>query len=134
MDCPRCKLPLHTVAYEGVEADMCDSCWGFWLDTGELEEILKSRKLTFSENEKKHILGLRTASATGPTAPAPCPKCRKNMKRIHVDQAVHLVIDHCPDDGTWLDTGEIKKVQAIAERSEALHRLLLGKLGLLPQS
>jgi hypothetical protein len=43
------------------------------------------------------------------------------------------VIDKCPDHGTWLDTGEIKKVQAVAERSAVVHKLLLKKLGLIAQ-
>jgi len=131
MKCPRCKLPLRQVEYEGVETDMCDACWGFFLDTGELEEILEKRALTFSKEEKKQVLDIRTASATGPTAPAPCPKCGEIMKRVHYDQAVHLVIDRCDEHGIWLDTGEIKRVQALAEKSEALHKLLLKKLGAL---
>jgi Zn-finger nucleic acid-binding protein len=133
LNCPRCNLPLKRVDYEGVETDMCEGCWGFFLDTGELETILDRHALRFSKDEKEQVLGLRTASRVGPTAPAPCPKCGKVMERIHFDQEVHLVIDKCPDHGTWLDTGEIKKVQAVAERSAVVHKLLLKKLGLIAQ-
>jgi Zn-finger nucleic acid-binding protein len=129
MKCPRCKLPLETVDYEGVETDMCPSCWGFWLDSGELESVLRKKDLHFSEEERQTILDLKSASDAGPTAPAPCPKCGHVMKRFHYDEIVHLVIDRCEDHGIWLDTGEIKKVQAIAEKSETVHRLLLKKLG-----
>ena len=132
--CPRCRLPLRSVDYEGVSTDMCDSCWGFWLDTGELEEVIDRHGLVFSEKEKATILDLRGASEAGPTAPAPCPRCSHIMKRIHFDELIHLVIDRCDDHGVWLDTGEIKKVQALAEKSEAVHRLLLKKLGLLRQA
>jgi Zn-finger nucleic acid-binding protein len=110
---------------------MCDACWGFFLDTGELEEILAKQALVFSKEEKSQILDIRTASSTGPTAPAACPKCGEIMERVHYDQAVHLVIDRCDEHGIWLDTGEIKKVQALAEKSKALHKLLLKKLGVL---
>jgi Zn-finger nucleic acid-binding protein len=129
MKCPRCKLPLLKTDYEGVETDMCSTCWGFWLDRGELEDVLDKRDMSFSESERRTILDLKSASDPGPTAPAPCPKCGQVMKRFHYDEAVHLVIDRCEDHGIWLDTGEIKKVQALAERSEAVHKLLLRKLG-----
>ncbi len=130
-ECPRCKLPLRRVSYEGVATDMCESCWGFFLEKGELEEILDKKDIHFTAAEKDRILDMRTASKFGPSQPAPCPKCGHVMERIHCDTEVHLLIDKCPDDGIWLDTGEIKKVQALAERSQSLHQLLLKKLGLL---
>ena len=130
MNCPRCALPLKTLDYEGVETDMCESCWGFWLDTGELEQILTNRGLEFSEEEREAILDLRGASNPGATDPASCPKCGSVMRRAHYDESVHLVLDECPDHGVWLDTGEIKKVQALAERHIGVHRMLLRKLGL----
>jgi Zn-finger nucleic acid-binding protein len=132
MNCPRCKLPLRTVDYEGVETDMCDACWGFWLDTGELEVVLKRRSLVFSEEERQKILDVRSASRAGDTSPASCPRCRKPMERVHYDEGVHLVIDRCGAHGIWLDTGEIKKVQALAERSAQVHRMLLRKLAARP--
>lgn len=129
--CPRCRLPLKKMTYEGIEAEMCESCWGFFLDAGELENILEHKKLHFSEEEKNRILDIRSASSFGPSAPAPCPRCGRVMERVHCDAEVHLLIDKCQAHGIWLDTGEIKKVQALAERSQALHQLLLKKLGLL---
>ncbi len=128
MDCPRCHLPLAVADYEGVEVDMCSTCWGFWLDLGELEQILKIRALTFSEEERTQILDVRSAWDHGPLADAPCPKCGRTMDRISYDESVHLVIDRCANHGTWLDTGEIKKAQAIAEKSQAVHQMLLRKL------
>jgi Zn-finger nucleic acid-binding protein len=131
MKCPRCKLTLKPVRYEAVEADVCDACWGFWLDVGELEAVLLDREMKFSKEETEAILDLHSASQKGPTAPAPCPRCTKTMKRVHYDALVHLVIDRCDDHGVWLDGGEIKKVEALAARSEEFHRVLLRKLGLL---
>ena len=133
MNCPRCKLPLRKMNYEGVDTDMCDSCWGFFLDAGKLEEVLTRHQFSFSREEQKEILDVRSGAKTGPTAPAPCPQCGQTMKRFHFDQSVHLVIDRCEDHGIWLDTGEIKKVQALAEKSQAIHKLLLKKLGLIPE-
>ncbi len=129
MDCPRCALPLKTVDYEGVETDMCEACWGFWLDTGELEIILSTHALQFSDDEREAILSTRTASRAGNQTAANCPHCDVEMQRAHIDESVHLVIDRCPDHGVWLDSGEIKRVQALAESSQRVHRLLIQKLG-----
>ena len=130
MQCPRCDLPLTAVDYEGVEVDMCQSCWGFWLDCGELEQILESQQFQFSDAEREQVLSLNAASRPGSTEPAPCPKCEKEMERVHYDESIHLVIDQCPEHGVWLDTGEIKKVQALAEKSDDVRRLMIRKLGL----
>lgn len=130
MKCPRCKLPLREVAYEGVATDMCEACWGFWLDSGELKEVIQNRALVFSDDERKAVLALKTASKTGPTPPTPCLKCGKVMSRVHFDDAIHLVIDRCDEHGVWLDTGEIKRVQALADHSKAMGTLLIKKLGL----
>ena len=130
MECPRCRLPLKRVDYEGVETDMCESCWGFWLDTGELEQVLARHRLVFSDEETEAILAVRSASRSGSLEPAPCPVCSTPMERFHYDESVHLVIDRCAKHGAWLDTGELKKVQALAERSMEVHRILIKKLGL----
>ncbi len=129
MNCPRCDLPLRKQDYEGVTTDVCESCWGFWLDTGEFEDILERRDFSFSDEEREAILDLRSASAPNRTKPAACPQCGKTMERALYDQSVRLSIDRCRRHGVWLDTGEIKKAQALAEKSPGVHRMLLRKLG-----
>ncbi len=133
MDCPRCKLMLRETNYEGVKVDMCDTCWGFWLDKGELEEVLEMREMSFSKEERKSFAGARgvpSAPAPEDTPKAECPHCGREMELVHSDVSVQLVIDRCPDHGVWLDAGEIKAVQVAAETSTEFHKLLLGKLGL----
>jgi len=128
MDCPRCKLALSRDRYEGVEVEICQSCLGMWLDTGELETIIKSRDFEFSSKERQQILAGRTARNQGPKTPARCPKCTHRMERLYLDSSAYLVIDRCPAHGIWLDTGEVKAVQAIAEKSQAVSLMLLQKI------
>lgn len=132
MDCPRCKLPLRPTDYEGVEADLCENCWGIWLDTGELEEVLGSRAMSFSDDERRQLTSLagEAALATSSLDPAPCPRCGQVMELVQSDAGVIITLDRCPAHGYWLDTGEIKAVQALAERSGELHRIIIRKLGL----
>ncbi len=130
MQCPRCDMPLVTAKYESVEVDMCEQCWGFWLDSGELQQVLTEQALTFSAEESDLVLGARSAWDSGPEEPAACPRCSRTMQRLSYNESVHIVIDRCAEHGIWLDTGEIKKIQAIAEKSKDIHRMLLAKLGI----
>ena len=133
MDCPRCQLMLRNTDYEGVEVDLCDNCWGMWLDTGELEEILDVRDMHFSAAEKKQFMDLKRGGAEAlarQNDQVNCPHCGNPMDVIEADAGITLVIDRCPEHGIWLDSGEIKAVQTVAEKSDRLHRLLLHKLGL----
>jgi Zn-finger nucleic acid-binding protein len=130
MDCPRCHLSLRKDRYEGVEVDFCDACWGCWLDDGEFARILESRGLEFSADEKDVVLAMMTASKAGPRGQLLCPRCRSFMEQLRYDERVELLIDRCPQHGVWLDAGEIKKAQAVAEQSKAIQKLLIRKLKL----
>jgi len=41
MQCPRCDGQLAEHKFEEVMIDRCDKCGGIWLDSGELEQLLK---------------------------------------------------------------------------------------------
>jgi len=41
MQCPRCDGHLKENNFEEVSIDTCDKCGGIWLDSGELEQLLK---------------------------------------------------------------------------------------------
>jgi ribosomal protein L37AE/L43A len=41
MSCPRCDGTLSERQFEGVMIDTCDKCGGVWLDSGELEQLLR---------------------------------------------------------------------------------------------
>ena len=130
MDCPRCHLPLRREEYEGVEIDLCDSCWGTWLDSGELAEILESQELEFSDEESERVLSLMTASKPGPRGQLLCPRCGSFMEQLAYSGTVELVIDRCPKDGVWLDAGELKKAQVLAESAREIHNMIIRKLKL----
>lgn len=130
MDCPRCHLPLRREMYEGVEIDFCDSCWGCWLDNGEFSAIIESRDMEFSEAEKAKVLDVMSASKPGPRGQILCPRCQNFMEQVQYSESVRLLVDRCPDHGVWLDAGEIKKAQAIGEKSREIQGMIVRKLRL----
>lgn len=42
MKCPKCGMDLQTLSKGTVEVDTCFNCHGVWLDSGELETLVKS--------------------------------------------------------------------------------------------
>ena len=46
MRCPRCDGSLREEVYDEVHIDRCDTCHGVWLDTGELEQIVREESTT----------------------------------------------------------------------------------------
>ena len=45
MLCPLCARALAPVERQGVEIDLCTSCGGMWLDSGELSELIRREAL-----------------------------------------------------------------------------------------
>jgi len=39
MRCPKCGFQLVEIDYRGIAVDKCSSCYGVWLDAGELEMV-----------------------------------------------------------------------------------------------
>ena len=128
MDCPRCKLPLKSEVYEGQHVELCQSCWGAWVKTGDLEAILLSRQYSFDDQEKQKVVEGEAARSRGPITPIACPQCGARMARLNIETSLSLVVDRCPRHGVWLDTGEIKTIQAVAEKSKELCQALIKKI------
>lgn len=44
--CPRCRLPLYEINYykSEITIDLCNLCYGIWLDRGEFKKIMESLK------------------------------------------------------------------------------------------
>ena len=115
MRCPRCRTDLVPERYEGTEIDRCPRCEGVWLDTGELTRIVDTVRVAIPRRVVRETL----AAAFGGVPPdevrtiTPCPRCNAPTQAINYDYASGVVLDRCPDGhGTWLDAGELEKVQA----------------------
>ena len=105
MDCPVCKNePMVVLELHGVEIDHCLECKGIWLDSGELELLLKSA-------EGKDALLRSFQEVSDPKEkPRKCPICNKYMEKVWVgDQKV--MIDRCKKEhGIWFDMGELEEI------------------------
>ena len=119
MDCPRCNLALKAQKYEGIDVDTCTACYGYWLDTGELEAITSKKGYKWGKSEKEDILHeIAKVNAQGKAKvdeDAACPKCQGKMEKVSFGGKSGITIDRCAAHGVWLDSKEMKQVQVWAE-------------------
>lgn len=122
MFCPNCEaVELAEDKYEGVAVDKCPSCFGIWLDDGEIVQIIKSKEVEISSDlvEKTITNAFKGIPDKEISQKKQCPKCSKNLKVLNYDYSSGIIIDRCPEGhGIWLDNGEVEKVQAHREEWE----------------
>lgn len=84
--------------HEQIEIDYCASCFGVWLDRGELELLLNS-----SQDIKLN------ADITSGERPLKCPRCRKRMEKVRGHSEHGVILDRCKSGhGLWFDGGELE--------------------------
>jgi len=88
-----------------LEVDRCPRCGGIWLDTGELESLLKLGKFYIeSLDQQPHIK--RPAYAT-----RLCPRCGIKLASMKYERLKSIELDVCPRcGGIWCDAGELKQI------------------------
>lgn len=107
VDCPKCWVEMDRKEAEvfgpNILVDICPKCGGIWLDHGELNKLLRNRKL--SDYLTKHI-GTQTKSKLV------CPRCGGLMD---IEKAEDVEVDVCLScNGVWLDYGELQKLRDIS--------------------
>ena len=119
--CLKCSSPARAVCMEevltrrGVLIDVCPSCQGVWLDQGELNFFIKSRRL-LNQYEMKGLEGARLSADK-------CPKCPPFVEedgagpasspRVRVGRLPGFPhqIEECPQcRGLFFDAHEFKKL------------------------
>jgi Zn-finger nucleic acid-binding protein len=117
MICPVCKSDMIVVEQSNIELDYCTACRGVWFDSGELELLLESSGL----EDLSPFLGtvLNAAEASSSEKKRKCPICRRNMKKVFIDEGGKILVDICHDGhGIWFDGGEVGHLlMSLAEKS-----------------
>jgi Zn-finger nucleic acid-binding protein len=108
IECPQCWVTLRQKEVEvfgpNVIIDLCPKCGGIWLDQGELNKLLRDRKL--SNYLTKHI-------GTQSKSKLVCPRCGWLMD---IETAEDVAVDVCLKcGGVWLDCGELEKLKGISK-------------------
>jgi Zn-finger nucleic acid-binding protein len=106
VNCAVCNNPMITLELDQVETDYCLSCRGFWLDGGELEQLLGN-----PEQVRQVLQSFLTASGSR-EAPRRCPICGKKMEKVLAGpESKATLLDRCQKGhGLWFDSGELESV------------------------
>ncbi len=104
IECPRCYVPLKRKEVDvfgpNVFIDLCPKCHGLWLDRGELEKLVKDKKLS---DYLTKDLGTQSKSKLV------CPRCGGLMD---IESADEVEVDVCLTcHGVWLDRGELDELK-----------------------
>ena len=107
MICPSCKSMMAILELDGVEIDNCFSWHGIWLDSGELEILLKDSK------EKDSITSQLKDFVKSSEKKVNCPICGKKMAKARI---FDVLVDVCKKGhGIWFDGGELQKILELAD-------------------
>lgn len=118
--CPTCSTTLEPREHEGVELDRCPRGCGIWFDRGELPAVVMSEANDRPESEERAALDAAGSDAGHAVVAEvdrprrPCPRCGEEMRLVEYANS-GIAIDECPLHGTWLDDGELQRIEAYAE-------------------
>lgn len=105
MNCPIDSQPMIVLELEQIEIDYCSHCGGIWLDSGELELMMETKK------EVEYLDSLFRQNLKSKEKSIGCPICSKKMNKVSVGKNGEVLIDKCPrNHGLWFDKGELEKV------------------------
>jgi Zn-finger nucleic acid-binding protein len=111
LTCPACRSTMELAHERGVEIHRCRSCFGLWLDPGELDELV-----TEPADPQPDVAALReemrnVAPPLGKVRYRMCPRCGDPMSRRNYGSVSGVVIDECNRHGMYLDAREFEAIE-----------------------
>ncbi|HOW36606.1 MAG TPA: zinc metalloprotease HtpX [Candidatus Omnitrophota bacterium] len=129
VDCPKCRIPLSEISYEGVPVLKCPRCSGILVGETDIYRILIREDFSFSDRiakmagvikkeQAKWAIGkidLKTVNLLS------CPKCQHleaKMVRMFYSLVYDVEIDKCIFCGfIWFDKDELEILQYLVEKN-----------------
>ncbi len=110
-DCPRCNDPLATQDWEGTQTLSCPTCHGsFFPGTRGLESVLDKLRATVDpvdvETAMQEFKDRFTRKLPDAVRYKKCPVCATVMTRRAYGTVSGVIIDFCPDHGSWVDEAQ----------------------------
>jgi heat shock protein HtpX len=125
--CPRCKVALAEVDYEGAGILKCPFCKGTLLKAGVLERLISRDARVFTADEIQKAQGWRNAQkgsiAERDHFPAiSCPYCQNHMGKFVYSLLTQVIIDRCINEdcgAVWCDGGELEMIETLVEAARS---------------
>ncbi|MFO8014316.1 MAG: zf-TFIIB domain-containing protein [Phycisphaerae bacterium] len=108
LECPNCGTSMQRDAKRDLAVDVCPSCGGVWLDSGELNALATGMHGDIeycSVDEEVH---------RDRFPERPCSRCPDTtMRKINLLRLSDIIFDWCPScGGFFLDKGEVDRMNA----------------------
>ena len=125
--CPRCRVLLSEISYEGASLLKCPPCGGVLVGENDIQRILIRQDFGFSERIVKMAQLIKEEQAKYAFTPIDlktanlftCPKCqhlKAKMVRMFFSQVYRDEIDKCVFCGLiWFDKNELEMLQYLVE-------------------
>jgi len=125
--CPRCRVSLHQVFYEGVEVKTCPRCRGKLVDAELMERIIARKEVGFSEALVKKAEEFKRRFMLNPILTKKidvdkiqkifCPDCGSRMLPRPYSYHYVVPVDKCLScNKTWFDADELEILQILIEQ------------------
>lgn len=115
--CPVCKkdMDVLNIGQEGdpFYIDRCPTCLGIFLDTGELDAVVRETvpSVHHIAMEKLKQLKREMLDYNKTVSYRACPVCGKLMNRENYGKFSGVIVDRCRIHGVYLDAGELQLIQ-----------------------
>jgi Zn-dependent protease with chaperone function/Zn-finger nucleic acid-binding protein len=125
--CPRCRVPLNEIFYEGIAIKFCGRCQGKLIDEGMMARAIARKEVAFSyglvrkamefkERFFSDPIKTRKISETQPRHPLTCPSCGYTMKACPYSYSYFIPVDKCLScHKIWFDADELEILQILIE-------------------
>jgi len=130
LECPRCRLGLAMVLYEGAPIEECPACHGCYVESNTMTRLFCRQEYDFPEPVKRlgdallseegyalarqHLRARRQISAG-----RSCPRCGAAVLRKYYTDAYPVEVEQCWECGlAWLDDQERELLQYLYEKRE----------------
>ena len=100
--CPKCRMDMELIEYDGVEIDRCVSCKGIWFDAGETALLCsKDAAAAIDVGDKRSGMEMNRIDKY------PCPRCGGAVARVVDPNQTHIWYEVCNScSGSFFDAGE----------------------------
>jgi Zn-finger nucleic acid-binding protein len=110
--CPRCRIPLESVAVGEASLCECARCGGLWVDVESFEQIIREREQQTVALGAAALVPKQTGGKAEPNKVryVPCPQCNQLMNRVNFARCSGVIVDICKGHGTWFDRDELRRI------------------------
>lgn len=116
--CPRCKHPL---AHAGGGVHACGACEGTFFTESALEALVeRARHGDEVDTAESLQTGVSPSAMLEDVRYLACPMCGEPMNRSIFGRKSGIVVDVCPQHGTWFDHGEVETAVRYARAHDVL--------------